>query len=215
MSDHGTAAVRLFSLGHSNHEWGRFLDLLRALGITAIADVRSQPSSQRCPHFNRAELERELRARDIAYGFLGKELGGRPKQPGLYDAEGRADYERVRKTAGFQRGLEHLVSALDQFTVAMLCSEEDPLDCHRGLMIAPALAERGIAVAHIRGDGSVESGAEYETRLLGITGVGDGILDGLFAEGVSATERQDLLAEAYRLQARRRAFHLRPESMGD
>src|SRR5438132_10322 len=98
MSDHGTAAVRLFSLGHSNHEWGRFLDLLRAAGVTAVADVRSQPASPRCPHFNRAELERTLRDRDLAYAFLGNELGGRPRQPSLYDGEGRADYERVRKT---------------------------------------------------------------------------------------------------------------------
>ncbi|HEV3255761.1 MAG TPA: DUF488 domain-containing protein [Gemmataceae bacterium] len=215
MNDHGAAAARLFSVGHSNHELSHFVDLLRGSGITAVADVRSQPSSQRCPHFNRTELERELRHGDIAYAFLGKELGGRPGQPSLYDAEGRANYERVRKTAAFQRGLDQLVSALDQFTVAMLCSEEDPLDCHRGLMIAPALAERGIVVAHIRGDGSVEAAGECETRLLGLTGVGSGILDGLFADSVTADERQHLLAEAYRVQAQRKAFRLRPDTMAD
>jgi hypothetical protein len=77
-------------------------------------------------------------------------------------------------------------------------------------MIAPALAEQGVAVDHLRKDGTVETAAELETRLLHETGVGDGLLDGLFAAAVTAEDRRQLLAEACRVQARRVAFRLRP-----
>src|SRR5437868_1994000 len=169
------AETRLYSIGHSNHELARLVQLLQHAGVTAVADVRSQPYSQRLPQFNRAELERGLQSCDIGYAFAGHRLGGRPVQLQVYDEEGRVDYERVRATAAFLHGLEDLCQAMDAHTVAMLCSEEDPLDCHRGLMIAPALVQRGILPAHVRGDGTIESTADFEERLLRETGVGVGI----------------------------------------
>jgi uncharacterized protein (DUF488 family) len=204
------SAARLFSVGHSNHDIAAFLQLLRQAGISAVADVRSSPFSQRLPQFNRPDLEAALRSQGMSYVFLGDLLGGRPAQADLYDDEGRVDYERVRATEFFRRGLDRLVQETEQFTVTMLCAEEDPLDCHRGLMIAPALMERGLAPRHLRRDGRIETTPEMEQRLLAVTGVGAGILDGLFAASVSAEERQEMLAEAYRLQARRKAFRFRP-----
>lgn len=206
------AKTRLYSIGHSNHELARLVDLLKSAGITAVADVRSQPYSQRLPHFNRTELEQGLRDHAIGYAFLGRQLGGRPAQRELYDHEGRVDYERVRRTVAFQQGLDLLCRALDEHTVAMLCSEEDPLDCHRALMIAPALVERGVLPAHLRSDGRVESTADLEERLLRETGVGSGMLDGLFAAMIGSEERAELLADAYRWQARRKAFRLGPDA---
>lgn len=204
------AANRLYSIGHSNHDLARLVSLLQSAGVTAVADVRSQPYSQRQPHFNRPELARGLQTSAISYVFLGAPLGGRPRQLQLYDGEGRVDYERVRATAAFRHGLDLLCQALDTLTVAMLCSEEDPLDCHRGLLIAPALVERGIQPVHLRGDGAIESTAEFEERLLRETGIGSGMLDGLFATILRGEERGQLLADAYRRQARRKAFQSRP-----
>src|SRR5262249_15686475 len=161
----------------------------------AVADVRSHPFSQRLPQFNRPALEAALRAEGIGYVFLGDLLGGRPPEPGVYDAEGRVDYEKVRPTASFQHRLARLLPATEPFVVAMLCSEADPLDCHRGLMIAPALVERGVRPLHLHRDGTVESTRELEDRLLALTRVGDGLLDGLFAAQVTEDERRELLAE--------------------
>jgi uncharacterized protein (DUF488 family) len=202
---------RLFTIGHSNHELARLIELLQAAGVTAVADVRSQPFSQRLPQFNRPELARGLEDHGIAYAFFGDSLGGRPRSPSLYDADGRVNYERMRTTTPFRNGLDQLIAALDEHRVALLCSEEDPLDCHRGLMITPALAERGFTPLHLRKDGSAETTLEMEQRLLDETGVGKDILDGLFAAVVTDEERRQLLQEAYRLMARRKAFRLRPD----
>jgi uncharacterized protein (DUF488 family) len=203
---------RLFSIGHSNHEFAKLVQLLQAAEISAVADVRSSPFSQRYPQFNRPELEAGLNSVEIAYAFLGDLLGGRPRQPSLYDEDGRVNYERVRATDFFRAGLDRLVRGTDDFRVVMLCAEEDPLDCHRGLMIAPALAEMQILPDHIRGNGSCESMAEMEARLLAETRVGAGILDGLFASMVTGEDRQRFLAEAYRMMSRRKAFRLRPDA---
>jgi uncharacterized protein (DUF488 family) len=205
---------RLFSIGHSSHDLACFLGLLHRAGVTALADVRSQPFSQRWPQFNRPELERALRTEEIVYVFLGDRLGGRPQQPSLYHATGRVDYEKVRATPAFRRGLDDLLGGLESHAVAMMCSEADPLDCHRGLMIAPALVERGVAPRHLRRDGSVETTAEMEERLLAATGVGRGVVDGLFAAQVTDEERRQMLAEAYRAMARRKAYRQKPGEGG-
>jgi uncharacterized protein (DUF488 family) len=197
---------RLFSIGHSSHDIASFVGLLHRAGVTALADVRSLPFSQRWPQFNRPDLEQALRSEEIAYVFLGSWLGGRPLDLDLYDATGRVDYEKVRRTAAFREGLEQLLAGRESFTVAMMCSEADPLDCHRGLMITPALMERGVAPLHLRRNGTVETTAEMEDRLLAETGVGKGIIDGLFAAQVTEDERGQLLAEAYRVMARRKAY---------
>ena len=68
---------RLFTIGHSNHEWRKFIELLRQARVTALADVRSTPCSQRYPQFNRRELEQGLKDEDIVYVFLGDAFGGR------------------------------------------------------------------------------------------------------------------------------------------
>src|ERR1700759_2968239 len=69
--------TRIFTIGHSNHAIEKFLGLLEAHGITALADVRSRPYSRRHPQFNRERLSESLKARAIAYVSLGEELGGR------------------------------------------------------------------------------------------------------------------------------------------
>jgi hypothetical protein len=203
------ATPDLFTVGHSTHELDFFLQLLRQAGITALADVRSRPYSRRLPQYNRPELEQALAANEIAYVFLGELLGGRPADADVYDDEGRVNYEKVRRTFYFHEGLDRLRTGMERDTIALFCAEEDPLECHRGLMIAPALVETGVLPVHLRGNGARETTADLEERLLLETRVGSGFLDGLFAEIITQDERRELLAKAYRLQAHRKAFRLK------
>ena len=171
----------------------------------------SSPYSRRLPQFNRESLERELKQNGIAYVFLGDRLGGRPRDRELYDADGRVDYERVRRTAEFRQGLERLLRGLEKYTIAMLCGEDDPLDCHRGLMIAPAAKEEGASPLHLRKDGSVETNEAMERRLLRETGTAGRMEPPLFAPLLTEEDRRAALAEAYRIMARRKGFRLETE----
>ena len=203
-NDASIKETRVLSVGHSNHELPHFLELLHGAGVEAVADVRSSPFSQRYPQFNQSELEQGLQSAGIVYVFLGDSLGGRPRQAHLYDDEGRVDYRQVRATDFFARGLERIARASAKYRIAMLCAEEDPLDCHRGLMIAPALVECGIVPGHLRGDGRVETTADLEDRLLAATDQ-----DGLFA--LADEDRREALEHAYVLMARKKAFRLRSD----
>jgi uncharacterized protein (DUF488 family) len=159
--------LSVFTLGHSNHPIERFLELLAAQQIHVLADVRSAPYSAYCPQFNAEILRNALLAHGFQYIFLGQELGGRPADPRFYDAEGRVLYDQLAAAALFAQGLERLLAGARQYRIALLCGEEDPAECHRHLLVARCLTDRGVRVQHIRGDGRVETYEETVQRAAG------------------------------------------------
>jgi uncharacterized protein (DUF488 family) len=164
------AAFDLFTIGHSNHPIERFLDLVRGAGVTAIADVRSTPASRRCPWFNQARLAPRLAAEGIAYVPLGDALGGRPRDPRLYRDDGVADYAAMARTEEFRAGLDRVAEGTRRYRVCLMCAEREPLDCHRCLLVAPALAARGFSIGHVLADGTIEPHPQTEERLLALAG---------------------------------------------
>lgn len=157
-------APQVWTIGHSTLPFDRFASLLEESGIAVVADVRSQPYSRFAPHFSRDALEPALLAAGVNYVFLGHELGGRPRDPSLYDADGHALYWRMAESEPFARGLERLLVWARRYRVAMLCSEEDPSACHRRLLVTRVLHERGADVRHVRADGRVEAESDLRTR---------------------------------------------------
>lgn len=192
--DHG----QVLTVGHSTLSYERFLQLLQNAGVSAVADVRSTPFSRHSPHFNARPLHQELRADGIAYVFLGEELGGRPKSSNFF-CDGIADYEKMATSPAFKAGIERVATGAERFRIALMCSEHDPLDCHRCLLVGRALAGRRMSVSHIHSNGKQTSHAEIEEKLLSMSGRG---ADDFFAP---AEER---LAAAYRDRARKVAFAL-------
>jgi uncharacterized protein (DUF488 family) len=194
MANDGSPTV--LTIGHSTHPYETFLRLLREAGATAVADVRTSPWSRHFPQFTAESLKAALPRDGVAYSFLGKELGGRP-QDARYYRDGVADYEKMAAAPEFAAGLGRVLEGARKYRLALMCSEQEPLECHRCLLVARALAARGAAVSHILADGRIEPHAETEERLLRITGRAE---EDLFAT------RAERLAEAYRQQNRKAAF---------
>lgn len=191
------SAFDLFSIGHSNIAAERFIALLRDAGATAIADVRSTPFSRRFPWFSGKTLAATLAQHSMAYLAYGEALGGRPRNAALY-RDGVADYEAMAQQPEFQAGLERLCADAARLRVCLMCAEREPLDCHRCLLVARALAARGLAIGHILHDGPIEPHQATEQRLLALTKAG---ADDLFAPG-----QDERLAAAYRRRARAVAY---------
>ena len=168
-----TPRPQLFTIGHSNHTLAAFNALLRQHAVTAVADVRSAPYSRRCPHFNKERLRPALQSQGIAYVFLGAELGARSKDPSCYE-RGRVQYDRLAVTTQFQRGLERVLTGAQSYRVALMCAEREPLECHRTLLVARALEQRGAQITHIRADGSLESQHAALLRLLSLLNMSHG-----------------------------------------
>ncbi len=146
----------LFTIGHSNHSAEHFCGLLRQHGIDVLVDVRSQPYSQYSPHFNRELLKPVVVGSGLQYVFMGEELGGRPPELDCYDDEGHVLYSKLSQSPRFLRGIDRVEKGIEKYRVALMCSEEDPTVCHRFLLIARVLADRGAALQHIRGDGRID-----------------------------------------------------------
>jgi uncharacterized protein (DUF488 family) len=150
----------VFTIGHSNHSAKKFVGLLKGHRIEVLVDTRSRPYSRHTPHFNAKDIKATLSGDGIGYLFLGLELGGRPEGEEFYDEEGRVDYAQIERSRPFLDGIYRLEREILVRRVALLCSEEDPEGCHRRLLVGRVLGERGIAVRHIRGDGSVQTEGE-------------------------------------------------------
>lgn len=187
---------RVFTIGHSNLEFAKFVALLAQHSVQAVADVRSSPYSQYNPGFNREALQRGLREQDISYVFLGAELGARRAEPECY-VNGRADYSLIARTPAFKHGLDRVIQGAAKMRVAMMCAEKDPLDCHRCILVSPRLRERGLEVQHILSDGSLESQEQAESRLAQLFDL---------PERELFRSPREILAEAYRLQGERIAY---------
>ena len=198
----------LFTIGHSSLELEGFLKVVVTHEIKILCDVRSRPGSFRFPQFNREALEACLSSAQIQYEFLGESLGGRPSDPRAYHEDGVVNYEERRKAADFLSGIDRVMALAASSKIALMCAEEDPLQCHRFLMICPALLDRGVTPLHIRRGGELESQREAEDRLLKLHDLAAFDSGSLFIN-----ERDVALQDALRRQAQEFAFRASPEAI--
>lgn len=189
--------LSVLTIGHSTHSLEAFVNLLKTHSVGAVADIRSTPYSGYSPHFNRESLRRALRLHQIRYVFLGRELGARSDDPSCFE-NGRVRYKRLARTESFRRGIERVESGSSTYRIALMCAEKDPLDCHRAILVAPALCRNGTPVQHILADGRLEDHESSITRLLDSFG---------FRTDNSFPQMQvDLVEQALARQERKIAF---------
>ena len=208
MSPSQTSPHGLFTIGHSNQEMSELLGTLIRHEINVICDVRSRPGSFRFPQFNREPLMAQLATAKMIYQFFGDQLGGRPLDPRYYRSDGLVDYAARRQAPDFEEAMERLLGLVRSRNAAILCAEEDPLHCHRFMLICPAVVQRGVPPAHLRRGGVVESQREAEDRLLQLHGFADVTSDSLFSQGRAAA-----LVDALRLQSEQYGFRTSPEAI--
>ena len=145
----------VYTIGHSNHTWEPFVALLRQHEIKVLVDVRSKPVSRFAAFANRRRLPSLLEEVCISYAYLGDFVGGKPNDPSCYDGQGRPDYAKMASRGTFREGMDDLLVLTRQGPrTALMCAEEDPVKCHRRLLIGPALEEHGVTLVHIRKNGT-------------------------------------------------------------
>lgn len=223
--------MQLFTVGHSNHSVEKFLDLLKRNRVSAIADVRSSPFSRRSPHFNQSSLRKSLASEGVSYVFLGEELGARAKNPECY-VEGKARYELIAATEEFAVGLDRILKGVKHYKIALMCAEQDPITCHRAILVCKHLKDAGLDIQHILKTGDLESHEHLEQRLLNLHGLSESLplLETsatlkepkaqlqLFDTGdfntnsdknnsvIKHSLREDIIDQAYRLQSEQIAY---------
>ncbi len=146
------AEMTIFTIGHSTRPVDEFIDILKALDIRLVADVRTIPRSRHNPQFNSDVLAKSLKDSGLDYVHM-PELGGlrHPKKDSPNTAwkndsfRGFADY---MQTEDFEKGMAALIEAAEKQQTVIMCAEAVPWHCHRSL-IGDALLARGINVVDI------------------------------------------------------------------
>lgn len=159
--------LECFTIGHSNHEASRFIDLLKIHKINCLGDVRSSPYSKFTPQFNKESLDAELKKEKILYVYLGSKLGGRYLDSALLYPNGIVNYNKVMEQEEFCAGINNAIGNIKKgLRIALMCAEKNPLDCHRFLLVARALSHKGIRVKHILENGEIIFNEDLEKQLL-------------------------------------------------
>lgn len=161
--------VTIYTIGHSNHEPDTFLRLLRLANIEALVDIRSNPNSSWVSFAEKRNLKELLTSVGIKYLYMGDVLGGQPSDPQCLNPQtGSVDYRLIQKKESFQNGIMRLVNGCKKYRICLMCAEENPIHCHRSLLVGNALSHKGVNVLHIRGDERVQTDDELLKERVGV-----------------------------------------------
>jgi uncharacterized protein (DUF488 family) len=157
---------KIYTIGHSTHEVDYFISLLRKHNINCICDVRSVPYSKYNSQFNKDKLLRKLNEHQIYYIPMGEELGARYSNRDLFDSDGIVDFAKVRETEKFKSGLKRLAQGVGRgFNIALMCSEKEPADCHRSILVSYSVKKMDYKINHILADGNLKTHDKLEEEI--------------------------------------------------
>ncbi len=141
------------------------MELLEKYSIKYLVDIRSRPYSRYAPQYNREAFAAFLHKNNISYVYMGDLLGGHPNDAGYY-TDGRINYDKIWLSSFYRQGIARLVTAYEkQLSVALMCAEAKPQNCHRSRMVAPGLVSQNIPVMHIDELGTLKSHEEISSLL--------------------------------------------------
>jgi hypothetical protein len=103
----------------------------------------------------------------IRYLDFGAEFGARRTEQEAY-TDNKVDFEKVVKLPVFLSGVERISTGINKgFNIALMCTEKNPLDCHRFSLLSNPLSKfLDIDIEHILFDGNIVTQQSLENELL-------------------------------------------------
>lgn len=200
--------MEIYSIGHTNNSLEKFFKMIRVNKINCIVDVRSTPFSKFTPQFNQDSLKKSLNKIGIYYIHMGTEFGARRKDKSLYTEDGYLDFEKTRKSAEFIGGICRLEEGCKKgFVISLMCTEKDPFDCHRAIMVSKGLKDNGFIVKHILPNLQIQTQDTIESRLLDRY-FPDRFQMSLNINNTNELSQREMLEEAYRKRNKEIGYEL-------
>ncbi len=157
----------IFTIGHSNYSIDRLIDMLNYHNINCIVDIRGTPYSKYNVQFNREALSKTLTNKGYVYIYMGKEFAAQRQNKDIYMEEGYADFEKVIHDKDFLKGIKRLkIGYKKEYRIVLMGAMQDPINCHRSILLGRALEDAGFTLKHILHDYTLASQEELEERLL-------------------------------------------------
>ena len=157
-------AKEIFTIGYSGFpKVEDFITALKQYNIQILIDVLSSPFSAYYETYNKDRLDSILRNNSIFYTNYAKQFGARQDNRDFYK-NGRLDFETFSKSEQFLAGVSRVEES--SAVVALMCAEKQPSECHRTILVARALSERGHDITHILPDGITLTQRDIDAELL-------------------------------------------------
>ncbi|MBE6089051.1 MAG: DUF488 domain-containing protein [Clostridium beijerinckii] len=189
----------IYTIGHSNYPIEKLMDMLKTYNIDTVVDIRGTPYSKYNVQYNKETIAETLKKEGFIYIYMAKELAAQRQDKNSYNKEGYSDFEKVIMEEDFLRGIERLKTGCQKgYNIALLGAMQDPIRCHRSILVGRSLRENGFNVKHILDDYTLASQEKIEEKLLSkyFSNRNQITIDSLLGNEISEVE---MIKEGYRL----------------
>ncbi|WP_133015718.1 DUF488 family protein [Clostridium cuniculi] len=189
----------IYTIGHSNYTVEKLIDMLKYYNINCVVDIRGTPYSKYNVQFDKETIRYTLSKAGFIYIYMAKELAAKRINKQSYNEEGYSDFEKVIKEKEFLEGIERLKNGCNKgYNIALLGAMQEPIRCHRAILVGKALRKSGFNVKHILDDYSIASQDDIEQMLLDkyFSNRNQMTIDDLIGNSLT---REEMIEEGYRL----------------
>ena len=159
--------MEIFTIGHSNYKVEKLIDMLRCYNINCVVDIRGTPYSKYNVQYNKETIRDTLIKEGFVYIYMAKEFAAKRENKVSYNKEGYSDFEKVIYEEEFKNGIERLKNGCKKgYRIALLGAMQDPIRCHRSILVGRELVQHGFNVKHILDDYSIAYQDDIEKSLL-------------------------------------------------
>lgn len=159
--------MEIYTIGHSNYTIERLIDMLKQFNINCVVDIRGIPYSKYNLQFDLETIKYLLTKEGFKYIYMGREFAANRLNKESYNDEGYCDFTKVVNEKEFKEGIERLKNGCKKgYKIALLGAMQDPLRCHRSILMGRELEKEGFSVTHILDDYSTITQDKIESKLL-------------------------------------------------
>ena len=159
--------MEIFTIGHSNYKVEKLINMLRYYNINCVVDIRGTPYSKYNVQYNKVTIRDTLIKEGFVYIYMAKEFAAKRENKESYNKEGYSDFEKVIYEEEFKNGIERLKNGCKKgYRIALLGAMQDPIRCHRSILVGRELVQHGFNVKHILDDYSIAYQDDIEKSLL-------------------------------------------------